>query len=309
MKEKLLLFFIGLTTATFSFAQVQMGVGTKTPVTTLQVVGDAAGINNTIGITFPTLTGDQLVTKTNNAAFTLGETATMVYVTTAATGSPTPVSSAVNVNRTGFFFWNGNEWIATSGATVGDVKTGFQTADHNGWILLNGRAKTTLTPTQQANFEDLFGVATTNLPQTSGAGATSATYLADIDGDSNTVGSIAGNTDNLWESNDLPDLSHNHRVDPPNTNTSTNGAHKHRHSSDKSFLGFGGSSGIGINPLSPGSYTGLKGAARTTQDGNHRHSINIPAFNSVTANPGGSATSAPTNNRTLDINTFVYLGN
>jgi hypothetical protein len=33
----------------------------------------------------------------------------------------------------------------------GDVKTGFQAADHNGWIKLNGRAKSTLSATQQTH--------------------------------------------------------------------------------------------------------------------------------------------------------------
>ena len=40
-------------------------------------------------------------------------------------------------------------------ATVGDVKSGFQTADHSGWIILNGRGVETLTESQQVAAQSL----------------------------------------------------------------------------------------------------------------------------------------------------------
>ncbi|MDZ4148303.1 MAG: hypothetical protein U1C58_08475 [Flavobacteriaceae bacterium] len=51
---------------------------------------------------------------------------------------------------------------ATGTATFGDVKSGIQTADHNGWVLLDGRLLTSLTPAQQTRATSL-GL-TGNLP-------------------------------------------------------------------------------------------------------------------------------------------------
>lgn len=55
-------------------------------------------------------------------------------------------------------------WISATAAaaTPGDVKSGFQTGDHAGWIKLDGRAVSTLTATQQAAAATLGF--TTNLP-------------------------------------------------------------------------------------------------------------------------------------------------
>jgi hypothetical protein len=75
-------------------------------------------------------------------------------------------------------------WVATTSlaATPGDVKDGFQTNDHGGWIKLDGRAVNTLTSTQQAQAA-LLGF-TTNLPD--GVGA-----VALMNGTA--MGAIAGN--------------------------------------------------------------------------------------------------------------------
>lgn len=54
---------------------------------------------------------------------------------------------------------------AATGTVVGDAKCGFQAADHAGWILLNGRLKSTLTATQQTQATALgFGVNIPNVP-------------------------------------------------------------------------------------------------------------------------------------------------
>ena len=55
---------------------------------------------------------------------------------------------------------------SVSSATVGDVKSAFLTADHGGWVLLDGRAITGLTATQQTAAIGL-GFAT-NLPNAAG---------------------------------------------------------------------------------------------------------------------------------------------
>ena len=70
--------------------------------------------------------------------------------------------------------------------------------------------------------------------------------------------------------------NHRHSVDPPNTNTSTNGNHRHlmRFNQQQDDSGSGGAAndmtvaGSGYNKWSD-------------YAGNHRHSVNIPAFNSA----------------------------
>src|SRR5579864_3829289 len=67
--------------------------------------------------------------------------------------------------------WDSVAWVIisniTQSASTGDVKSGFQTTDHNGWILLDGRAISTLTDSQQqAAFALGF---TTNIPDPEGA--------------------------------------------------------------------------------------------------------------------------------------------
>ena len=68
---------------------------------------------------------------------------------------------------------------------IGDTKSGFQTSDHSGWILLNGRLKSTLTSSQQIAATSLgFGA---NLPDATNK------YLSQTAG---TIGSTTGNTTN-----------------------------------------------------------------------------------------------------------------
>jgi hypothetical protein len=151
---------------------------------------------------------------------------------------------------------------------TGDFKYSMRTADHNGWILMNGRScgDGSLNPNQQLA---CIGLAFPGnvLPQTSGTGQNSATYMADIDGNSATKGSIGGNIDNLWGSADLPNLNHSHTTNFPLM--VSNGA------------------------------TGQTGGS--TQTLGFTSSIN-------NTNPGGPAALVPTSPRTLDANAFVYLG-
>jgi len=53
-------------------------------------------------------------------------------------------------NNPGIYLHNGTAWVSMASASTlnfDDVKYGFQTADHDGWVLLNGRLKSTLTAT------------------------------------------------------------------------------------------------------------------------------------------------------------------
>tara|TARA_B110000259_G_scaffold166434_1_gene193968 strand:- start:236 stop:988 length:753 start_codon:yes stop_codon:yes gene_type:complete len=98
----------------------------------------------------------------------------------------------------GYYFWNGSSWatIAQSGTTnYGDVKTGFQAADHNGWIKLDGRAISNLSATQQAQAR-AFGF-TTNLPNASNS------YLSQ---NGNVLGSVSGSNVKTIARNQLPNV-------------------------------------------------------------------------------------------------------
>jgi hypothetical protein len=57
---------------------------------------------------------------------------------------------------------DGGAYYMAGGNVSGDVKQGFQVADHNGWILMDGRAITTLTITQQTAANAVGFI--TNLP-------------------------------------------------------------------------------------------------------------------------------------------------
>jgi hypothetical protein len=54
----------------------------------------------------------------------------------------------------GYYYWTGASWIRfiskSDAQTIGDVKYGFQSADHTGWIKMDGRLITSLTASQQA---------------------------------------------------------------------------------------------------------------------------------------------------------------
>jgi len=84
--------------------------------------------------------------------------------------------------------------------TIGDVKFGFQSADHGGWIRLEGRAKSTLTSTQQAAATSL-GIGTT-IPDATNR------YLAQVG--SGSPGNFSGNGTNhliTLQQTDLPNVS------------------------------------------------------------------------------------------------------
>ncbi len=78
-----------------------------------------------------------------------------------------------------------NQWTMVGGKETrefGDVKSGYQSADHNGWYLMNGRAVSTLSTTAKARATTL-GFSST-LPDASGRGI--------IGAGGNTVGSLVG---------------------------------------------------------------------------------------------------------------------
>ncbi len=217
--------------------------------------------------------------------------------------------------------------IPAVGATFGDVKDGIQTEDHNGWVMLNGRSKSSLTPTQQAVATSL-GIGSA-IPDTRnrvrvGAGLTYALMTF-------------GGTDMLVQSN-LPNVTlsgvtavnnvgHTHEIDPPNTTstiesaghtpvinppatTSSDQSQGHTHQADPPSVrtssyshshnvyangGWDGTSWVGGSDR--GSYGAYSGWLSSDT---HDHSVDIPAFNA-----GGNSVG---HTHTLDISPFDSAG-
>jgi len=220
--------------------------------------------------------------------------------------------------QTGYYYWNGANWEMFSGTSFGDVKTGFQTADHSGWVKLDGRLKSTLTATQQTKATAL-GIGT-NLPD-----ATNAVLMQN----GSALGSLAGsNTKTIAQAN-LPNVSfngtaatagdHSHSIDPPNTSTTTNGYHSHsigrRSNSDNGA--FDTNDGRRWENSASTTDRAYYGTFETAGSGNHSHTLDIAAFNSVSSgshshtvsvSSGGSGAALDITPRSLSVNTFIYLG-
>lgn len=108
--KQIFLFFL------FSFSvNAQVGIGTTTPKTTLDVTGDPTTTTTVDGILVPRLTGNQL--KAKDAVYTVDQDGALVYVTAAAT----PITAkTVNVIAAGYYYYNSTDalWYA-----VGKVST------------------------------------------------------------------------------------------------------------------------------------------------------------------------------------------
>ena len=193
-------------------------------------------------------------------------------------------------------------------ATVGDAKQGFQAGDHAGWVLLNGRALSSLTSTQQTaaaslGFSGNLPNATGRVLKQSGAVALGAT--------------AGGNTAAIAQTN-LPNYN------LPTATTSAGGNHTHTESYISNFqtTGWGNTSSYSFGTESVpdnSNYTGylltgeagaanLKAALRIQQS-RHNTSVSGSHTHTVTVSSGGSGTALSVENAYLNTNTFIYLGN
>lgn len=213
---------------------------------------------------------------------------------------------------TGFYYFNGSAWSPVASSTqYGDVKSGFQASDHNGWILLNGRLKSTLTSSQQTQATSL-GIGT-NLPDASSA------YLSQ---NGSSIGSVSGSNTVVLTQANLPNVSftgstgtsgnHAHNVDPPLTYTNTNGNHQHYTSFNNDDYNGGGGGNQSLEDDG-----GTWSNRYTSWAGDHNHYVDIPNFtsasngdhtHSVTVSSGGSGTAVTVAPKTLTVNMFIYLG-
>jgi hypothetical protein len=147
-----------------------VGIGTTTP--NASALLDLS--STTQGVLFPRMTASQRAAISNPVA------GLIVYQTNANPGN---------------YVYNGTSWDVISNANYGDIKTGIQTVDHNGWIRLNGRLKSTLSASQQAQ-ANLLGIGA-NLPN-----ATNAFLVQN----GTALGSVSGSNTITIAQNQLPNV-------------------------------------------------------------------------------------------------------
>lgn len=191
-------------------------------------------------------------------------------------------------------------WVPSTAAaaTIGDVKSGFQSADHAGWIKMDGRAVTTLTTTQQANAGALGF--TTNLPD-----ATDAVPMQRA----GALGLVAGSWAILQAN--LPAINIGNSAvlttsEAAATTATSSKAGKHTHA-----VTYYRSNGGGLQ-TAPGKATDMdqSSVVDTPEAGEHDHTMTVPAHtHTVPAHGhplGGSNT--PLVPKHFVANHFVYLG-
>ena len=157
---------------------------------------------------------------------------------------------------------------------IGDIKYSAQSADHNGWILLDGRSIATLNAGQQANAVGLGFAA--SLPNASN------TLLVD---NGSAPGSITGSNTAVLAQTNLPNF---------NFTGTTNTTGNHTHTYDAL------SSGIPNTKNGAKNSSGGNSGSTTGAAGNHNHTLSF--------NTGGSGTPISIVPKTLSANVFVYLG-
>lgn len=235
--------------------------------------------------------------------------------------SPASGLQVYDTNTNSIWYYNGTFWVNTQAmASVGDVKSGIQSNDHSGWVLLDGRAINSLSNNQQVVAASL-GLSG-NLPNANNA------YLVQ---NGSTMASVSGsNTVTLTHAN-LPNVNftgttasagdHTHSVDPAPVYTSTNGNHSHGSNANGNNIGlaykdcYGTPSGIDFSCGEINNFVTM--ALSIYAAGDHNHTVDIPATNStlngshthnVSVSSGGSNTPINIAPKSLSVNMFIYLG-
>lgn len=162
--------------------------------------------------------------------------------------------------------------INTGNNIFGDVKSGFQTTDHDGWILLNGRNINLLTPSQQLRASQL-GFSTT-IPNANSA------YLVQ---NGTGLGTLSNNNSKTIVRANLPNVD---------ISTSSNGAHNHTFATR--------SGGVGNQAIVSNQNSENATTSSTNSVGDHSHTFNL----------NGNVTQAALDVRplSLSVNMFVFLG-
>jgi hypothetical protein len=221
-----------------------VGIGTATP--NASAILDLS--SSTQGVLIPRMTASQRAAIANPVA------GLVVYQTNANPGN---------------YVYNGSSWDVLSNANYGDVKTGIQTIDHNGWVLLNGRQKTSLSATQQAQATTL-GIGAI-LPNATNA------YLVQNGG---ALGGVTGSNTITIAQNQLPNVTYTGQI------------------ADVAHGAVIIASASGVFSRVNGSSWGNAGGGGPTETFN----LSIPLNGGVTQQ---NVNITP---KSLSVNTFIYLG-
>lgn len=196
--------------------------------------------------------------------------------------------------------------------TLGDVKTGIQTGDHNGWVKLDGRLKSTLTASQQTQ-ATVLGIGT-NLPD-----ATNAVLMQS----SGTLGTVTGSMSTTLAQDQLPNIAPTITVNSTVASMQNAGYHDHPIRVVPSSTGgyASGNASAFKNLMVPtteadaditdrigGAYyvtTGIIGSS-----GDHSHIMNTHTHTASATSINGGVTQQAIDKtpRSLVVNTFIYLG-
>lgn len=168
--------------------------------------------------------------------------------------------------------------------TIGDIKKGFQTTDHQGWYLLNGRAVSALPAIAQTGASTI-GI-TGNIPNASGK------FLKTKTG-AEVLGATGGANSRILSQANLPNYYFS-------GSTSLNG--EHGHTWPDIYNQSRAEGAVRANPGVNNQWIPHEDRpTNTSTNGNHSHSV------AVNSEGGGQAFSILPQN--ISVNTFIYLGN
>jgi hypothetical protein len=196
--------------------------------------------------------------------------------------------------------------------TLGDIKTGIQTGDHNGWVKLDGRLKSNLTASQQTQ-ANVLGIGT-NLPD-----ATNAVLIQS----GGTLGTITGSMSTTLAQNQLPNIAPTITVNNTVATMQNGGYHDHPIRVVPSSTGgyANGNASAFKNGMAPTTEadaditdrignafyttTGIIGSA-----GTHSHIMDTHNHTATATSINGGVTQQTIDKtpRSLVVNTFIYLG-
>ncbi|KFF01679.1 hypothetical protein [Chryseobacterium luteum] len=97
--------FIGAT-----MAMAQVGINTEMPKASLDVMAEPANPAKTDGLIAPRLTGTQLRDKDALYTNATGQTGTIIYATTASPDAGVSGKKTININRAGYYYFDGSIW-------------------------------------------------------------------------------------------------------------------------------------------------------------------------------------------------------
>ena len=200
----------------------------------------------------------------------------IVYNTATAGASPNRVFP-------GLYYNDGTKWIrmSTKSYQIGDIKNGFQTGDHDGWYLLDGRSISVITEPQRSNASSLGF--STNLPNSTDR------YLKGNQG-VETPGAVSGSDSFILNQNNLPNISFV-------GSTSTGGGHTHNFNDNPTSGSYVSTNSPTNNPVAAPNTSNKT----TGESGAHTHTISFSL--------GGTSSAVNLRPAYLATNVFIYLGN